>query len=364
MKKREVWFDARDLELDNNILSLVFEKNFDHLLIRPELYKKEILPKRMSIAVHVEKIEQLDELEDVIIFSENEEILREAKEKGLPSALFKVITNKDDLEYVYKNGAFYDYVCVLFYETTNIPLELLIAAFQKKNCVLMKFVNNVQDAEIVFGVMEKGSDGIIFTSREMMEIEEMSKLIEKANQVQLNLETGKVVDIKHIGMGCRVCVDTTSILDKNEGMLIGSTSTGGILISSETHHLPYMELRPFRVNAGAVHSYTWFFDETIYLSELKSGMQVMAVNTEGRGRAVSVGRKKMEIRPLLKIEVESKSGKRINVIVQDDWHIRILGPKGKVHNASAIKIGDELLAYFCEGGRHVGIKTDEFLEEE
>ena len=253
---------------------------------------------------------------------------------------------------------------MLFYETTNIPLELLIAAFQKKNCVLMKFVNNVQDAEIVFGVMEKGSDGIIFTSREMMEIEQMSKLIEKANQVQLNLETGKVVDIKHIGMGCRVCVDTTSILDKNEGMLIGSTSTGGILISSETHHLPYMELRPFRVNAGAVHSYTWFFDETIYLSELKSGMQVMAVNTEGRGRAVSVGRKKMEIRPLLKIEVESKSGKRINVIVQDDWHIRILGPKGKVHNASAIKIGDELLAYFCEGGRHVGIKIDEFLEEE
>ena len=74
--------------------------------------------------------------------------------------------------------------------------------------------------------------------------------------------------------------------------------------------------------------------------------------------------KKMEIRPLLKIEVESKSGKRINVIVQDDWHIRILGPKGKVHNASAIKIGDELLAYFCEGGRHVGIKIDEFLEEE
>ena len=41
----------------------------------------------MSIAVHVEKIEQLDELEDVIIFSENEEILREAKEKGLPSSI-------------------------------------------------------------------------------------------------------------------------------------------------------------------------------------------------------------------------------------------------------------------------------------
>ena len=58
MKKREVWFDARDLELNNNILSLVFEKNFDHLLIRPELYKKEILPKRMSNAINEKKIEQ------------------------------------------------------------------------------------------------------------------------------------------------------------------------------------------------------------------------------------------------------------------------------------------------------------------
>ena len=102
------------------------------MLIRPELYKKEILPKRMSIAVHVEKIEQLDELEDVIIFSENEEILREAKEKGLPSALFKVITNKDDLEYVYKNGAFMImYVCC-FMKRQIFRLNCLSRHFKKR----------------------------------------------------------------------------------------------------------------------------------------------------------------------------------------------------------------------------------------
>ena len=52
--------------------------------------------------------------------------------KGLPSALFKVITNKDDLEYVYKNRRFFMimYVCC-FMKRQIIPLELLIAAFQK-----------------------------------------------------------------------------------------------------------------------------------------------------------------------------------------------------------------------------------------
>ena len=29
-----------------------------------------------------------------------------------------------------------------------------------------------------------------------------------------------------------------------------------ILCVSETHPLPYMPTRPFRVNAGAIHSYT------------------------------------------------------------------------------------------------------------
>ena len=128
-------------------------------------------------------------------------------------------------------------------------------------------------------------------------------------------------------------------------MLIGSTSEGGILVSSETHFLPYMELRPFRVNAGAVHSYVWAPDGmTAYLTELKAGSRLLCVDTEGNTREVSVGRVKTELRPLLKIEVEAE-GVNINVIVQDDWHIRILGGNGEPRNASTLKPGDELLAY-------------------
>ena len=169
--------------------------------------------------------------------------------------------------------------------------------------------------------------------------------------------------MQHIGMGYRACIDTTNLMQCNEGMIIGSTSNGGLLVSSETHYLPYMELRPFRVNAGAVHSYVWASEDmTAYLTELKTGSRLICVDTKGNTRQVSVGRLKTELRPLLKVEVEAL-GVRVNAVVQDDWHIRIFGGNGEPLNASAIKVGDELLTYICSSGRHVGIKINETIIE-
>jgi 3-dehydroquinate synthase II/3-amino-4-hydroxybenzoic acid synthase len=91
-------------------------------------------------------------------------------------------------------------------------------------------------------------------------------------------------------------------------MLIGSKSNGGILVSSETHYLPYMELRPFRVNAGAIHSYVWGPDNmSPYLSELKAGSKLLCVDTGGNAREVAVGRAKIETRPLLMICAQCNS---------------------------------------------------------
>lgn len=53
----------------------------------------------------------------------------------------------------------------------------------------------------------------------------------------------------------------------------------------------------------------------------------------------------------------------MNVVVQDDWHIRIMSADGKPRNASTIKPGDELLSYICEPGRHVGVKVSETIIE-
>jgi 3-dehydroquinate synthase II/3-amino-4-hydroxybenzoic acid synthase len=153
------------------------------------------------------------------------------------------------------------------------------------------------------------------------------------------------------------------MMTRNEGMLIGSTSEGGILVCSETHYLPYMNLRPFRVNAGAIHSYVWMPGNTAeYLSDLAAGSKVLCVDTEGKTRTLTVGRVKMEVRPMLLIKGIAAE-KEINVIVQDDWHIRVMGIDGKPMNASLIRPGDKLLAYVCEPGRHVGIKVNETIIE-
>jgi 3-amino-4-hydroxybenzoic acid synthase len=246
---------------------------------------------------------------------------------------------------------------------TNIPLELLIARLQDTNTTLLKVVPTSQAAEVAFGVMEVGSDGIILQSEDLGEIAAVDKLMSREELGKVELLKAKVVDVQHIGMGYRACIDSTTIMKQNEGMLVGSTANGGLLLSSETHFLPYMELRPFRVNAGAVHSYVWApGDKTAYITELRGGKKVLCVDTEGNTREITVGRVKIEIRPLLKIEVEAQ-GVRINAMVQDDWHIRIFGGDGTPRNASAIRLEDDLLAYISGGARHVGIKIDEMLEE-
>jgi 3-dehydroquinate synthase II/3-amino-4-hydroxybenzoic acid synthase len=242
-------------------------------------------------------------------------------------------------------------------------LELLIARLQNMETQLIKLVRTYQEMEITLGVMEVGSDGVLVKSEDTQEIMSINQFITNSQTGKLGLVKGKVVEVQHVGMGFRACIDTTSLLNQNEGMIIGSTSTGGLLVSSETHFLPYMELRPFRVNAGAVHSYVWTPENmTQYITELKGGSKVLVVDTEGNTREVSVGRVKIEMRPLLRIVVDA-DGVEVNTIVQDDWHIRIFGGNGEPRNASSIKKGDELLVYICEGGRHVGIKIDEMIVE-
>lgn len=124
-----------------------------------------------------------------------------------------------------------------------------------------------------------------------------------------------------------------------------------------------MNLRPFRVNAGAVHSYIWMPNDTAeYLTDLKVGSKVLCTNTKGEARELTVGRVKIEVRPLLLIKGEAAQTE-INVIVQDDWHIRLMDAAGNPQNATMIRPGDKLLAYLSKPGRHVGIKVDETIIE-
>jgi 3-amino-4-hydroxybenzoic acid synthase len=179
------------------------------------------------------------------------------------------------------------------------------------------------------------------------------------------MEELEIVKLTHLGLGDRVCVDTCSHLRPNEGILVGSYSTGLMLVSSETHPLPYMPTRPFRVNAAALHSYTLTpGNRTRYLSELRCGTEILAVSTDGGVRRVVVGRIKMETRPMLQIEARTASGQLVDMVGQDDWHVRALGPGGSVHNFTELRKGDVILGHTMTDQRHVGYAIREFLHEQ
>jgi 3-amino-4-hydroxybenzoic acid synthase len=250
-----------------------------------------------------------------------------------------------------------------FRDPTKIPLEIVLAAAAGAPGSIVTQVADVEEAEIVFGVLEHGSDGVMLAPRVPGEATGLTAaaMVKAADVALAELS---VTGIRRVGMGERACVDTCSNLHLDEGILVGSHSTGMILCCSETHPLPYMPTRPFRVNAGALHSYTLSADaRTHYLSELGSGGRVLAVDAHGKSRIVTVGRVKIETRPLLAIDAVAPSGVRVNLIVQDDWHVRVLGPGGVVHNVTELVAGTTVLGHLPVEQRHVGYPIDEFCIE-
>ena len=101
------------------------------------------------------------------------------------------------------------------------------------------------EAKIIFGVLELGSDGVLMAARA---VGDATRLIRSASATTGSIEL-TVTATADIGSGERACVDTCAYLAKDEGMLVGSHSKGMVLCVSETHPLPYMATRPFRVNA-------------------------------------------------------------------------------------------------------------------
>jgi 3-amino-4-hydroxybenzoic acid synthase len=255
--------------------------------------------------------------------------------------------------------------CVLrFTDPTKIPLEIVIAAAAGAEGMVIAVAQDAAEARILFGVLELGADGVMMPGLMPGDATALGQAAQPPVS-QLALTELRVTAVSHLGMGERACVDTCSYLEQDEGILAGSHSKGLMLCVSETHPLPYMPTRPFRVNAGAIHSYTLASsDRTCYLSELKAGGTVLAVNAGGRARVVSVGRVKIERRPLICVAAVAPNGQDVNLVLQDDWHVRVLGPEGAVLNCTELAPGDAVLGYLPTADRHVGYPIDEFCVEQ
>jgi 3-dehydroquinate synthase II len=142
-----------------------------------------------------------------------------------------------------------------------------------------------------------------------------------------------------------------------EGILVGCQSAGLFLVEAEVHENPYVQPRPFRVNAGASSNYTLAsLQNTRYLSELKAGDEVLIINREGNVRRTNVGRAKIEFRPLILIEAEAENTK-IKTILQNAETIRLV-TVNESKPVTQLKAGDEVLVHMAtRGGRHFGVSV-------
>ncbi|MFA4903246.1 MAG: 3-dehydroquinate synthase II [Desulfobaccales bacterium] len=241
---------------------------------------------------------------------------------------------------------------------TIIPLENLVA--QSGN-IFME-VSDKDTALTALGVLEKGVDGLVVSAATPAVVKEIARLVKDVSP-PVALTAARITELKPLGMGDRVCVDTCSNMGPGEGMLVGNSSGGLFLVHAESLENPYVAPRPFRVNAGPVHAYIRVpGDKTRYLGELKAGDEVLLINHQGRSSPAVVGRVKVERRPLMLVQAEA-NGREIGTILQNAETIRLTRPNGEAVSIVTLKPGDEILVALEETGRHFGHKIQETILE-
>ena len=289
---------------------------------------------------------------------------KKAKSNGKTVCAYIKITDKLHEQLAVKLGPIVDYIILVGTDWTVIPLENIIADLQKVDVKIMAAVADKDGAKLALETLEHGTDGVVFEANDFALIKEIASEVDNASRVKYDLKIATITDVRPLGSGDRVCVDTTDMMQPGEGMLIGSYSKSMFLVHSESLESEYVASRPFRVNAGPVQAYVMVpGNKTRYLSELVAGDEVLIVNTEGETRTAYVGRSKIERRPLILIEAEYE-GKKIRTLLQNAETIRIVDDKNNPLSVADVKPGDKVKVYIEKSARHFGIAIDETIIEQ
>jgi 3-dehydroquinate synthase II len=275
---------------------------------------------------------------------------------------FQILSNSDieNVLTIAKKGL--DFVIIEVKDWKIIPLENIIAKLHKIHTKIFAIAKTPEEVRKMFSILEVGVDGVIFTATSINEVREVMVYL---GTKSFDMKPAKITEIKEVGDGERVCVDTASMLHKGEGMLIGSRSNFLFLVHNESVGSSFTSPRPFRVNAGAVHCYTLSPDGTTnYLSEIETGSEVLILNSKGKARRVTVGRSKIERRPMLMIKA-TVGGETGGIIAQDAETIRFVKSNGQLVSVTHLKKGDTVMVHSKPAmGRHFGMEvSDEYILE-
>jgi len=242
-----------------------------------------------------------------------------------------------------------------------IPLENLLSRGKDLPSLFVE-IESLKTAETAFAILEKGVEGVVIHHSDPEAVRHILSCLRRET-ARCELRAATIRHIESLGLGDRVCVDTCSSMIPGEGMLVGNSSQALFLVHGESLENPFVNTRPFRVNAGPVHAYIRLANgQTKYLSEVQSGDQVLIVNFEGRNYPAIVGRVKIERRPLALVEAE-ENGQSLSIILQNAETIRLTQSDGKGVPLVDLQEGSQVLVYREKLGRHFGNSVDETIIE-
>jgi 3-dehydroquinate synthase II len=239
-----------------------------------------------------------------------------------------------------------------------IPLENLVAGGGR----LLVPVRTAEEVRLALTILEQGVAGVVVHSDSPNHLRSLLALVKQTTET-VTLQSATIERIEAAGLGDRVCVDTCTLMGEGEGLLVGNSSGFLFHVQAEAKLNPYVAPRPFRVNAGPVHAYARMpRGRTRYLCEFAAGDTVLVVNARGETQECTVGRIKIERRPLLLVEA-AVPGKRGTILLQNAETIRLSDPSGEARSIVELRVGDRVLVGVEAEGRHFGRKVDETIRE-
>ncbi len=242
-----------------------------------------------------------------------------------------------------------------------IPLENAIAASDRR-FELWVYAGTPDEVPAALGALEHGANRVLVEVGSPSEVDTLEGVVDGPLPSGLEWRSVTVTEIHAVGVGDRIIVDTTSLLKPSEGLLVGSAAAFLFHVASEAVGSTFSRPRPFRVNAGAAHSYVLMADgSTRYLSELGPGDAVLAVEPRGPARSVRVGRIKIERRPLTVVVIEDE-GERRTVFLQEAETVRLSTEAGRVATTD-LEPGAKAFGVRLPAARHLGRAITETIEE-
>ena len=253
---------------------------------------------------------------------------------------------------------------------TMIPLENLVSISKGSGTKISVAIDKIIDLNGAAFALEHGVDALLLpaSNSELWDaaivIASKKDSFIKNSSTSVGMDTAVIYSIDSSGVGERVCIDLIERLEVGEGMVIGSNASLLALVHGETIESQFVPIRPFRVNAGSIHSYVLMSDDsTRYLSELEAGDEVTVVSSSGDTRKCIIGRLKIERRPFLIIRFKTKNEEVGQIILQQAETVRLIDKNGNALSVTDLKINDEIMIRQQNQMRHIGKAVEGEMNE-